>query len=315
MRYYRVLFVTLFVVLQSTSQINKLNTVSNMLPVVHINAQSPVKHQGVKYTCTAFAIAAAFETFPGVPKDLSEKYLYAFQKGYQYNNKAITRGHKLEFYISSLQKDGAIEEKYLPYELDYKKVESMTEGEFGKYLYEGEVGFFNLILNYKDKAVVFLDQYEYLNTEKARNIEYLKQQLRNGVKAIPVSYVVYSPAWNSFPSRQYNTITPNIGFKVKTITGNYVTYEQAKGLFGKDINSKINNNQVVMETADLEINYMGHAVVIVGYDNEGFIIKNSYGPAWRFGGYERISYDFHELFSTEALIIKSVKTKKRKWWK
>ncbi|MFY7671029.1 C1 family peptidase [Tenacibaculum sp. MEBiC06402] len=315
MRNFRILFIAFLLAFQSNSQINKLNTVRNSLPVIHISSQSSVKNQGVKFTCTAFAIAAAFETFPGVPKDLSEKYLYAFQKGYQFNNKSITRGHKLEFYIPSLQKDGIIEEKYLPYELDYKKVQPMTETEFGKYLYEGEVGFFNLVLNYKDKAVVYLDQYEYLNSEKVRNVEYIKQQLRNGIKAIPVSYVLYAPAWKGFSTRKYNTITPNVGFKVKTITGNYVTYNQAKGLFGKDLNSKIVNNQVIMETTDLDSKYMGHAVVIVGYDNEGFIIKNSYGPSWRFGGYERISYDFHEILSTEALIIKSVKTKNKKWWR
>lgn len=294
------------------SQTTDFTKISRSLPLVHWKSQSPVKHQGVKYTCTAFAIAAALETFPNVPKDLSEKYLYAFQKGYQYDGKtAVKRGHFLKFYPESLKKDGVIEEKYLPYNLDYERAREMNETQFSKYLYEGEVGLFTLVTKYKKKARVFVTDYEYLDAKKAKDIEYIKQQLRNGIKAIPVSYpLIYQDAWKSFSSRKFNTITPDVGYKVLGASGNYLKYSVAKGLY-QNINQRIVKGELLMEITDTKNKYGGHAVAIVGYDKEGFIIKNSYGTQWRVGGYERISYDYHEIFALEALIIKKVRVKNK----
>lgn len=311
MRIYVFLISFLFYGFLLNAQEVKLEKVSKLLPVNHIRYQSSIKHQGVKFTCTAFAIAAALETFPNVPKDLSEKYLYALQKGYQFGNEKITIGHKLSFYPKSLIKDGVIEEKYLPYSLNYEKVRPMNESQFDDYLYEGEIGLMTLITKYRKKAIVYVKDYEYLNINKVKNIEYIKKQLRDGVKAIPVSYTpLYIPAWKENPSRFYKTITPDAGFKVKVI-GNYYSYSQAKKILGKNLNKMIIEGTISVEMSHLPNNYGGHAVAIVGYDSEGFIIKNSYGTQWRVGGYERISYDFHQVFAIEALIIRKVKVKNK----
>lgn len=37
-------------------------------------------------------------------------------------------------------------------------------------------------------------------------------------------------------------------------------------------------------------NQGGHAVTCVGYDEEGFIIQNSWGPGWGYGGYCKLPY-------------------------
>jgi len=37
--------------------------------------------------------------------------------------------------------------------------------------------------------------------------------------------------------------------------------------------------------------YQGHAVVIVGYDKEGFIFRNSWGEEWGRGGYGLLPYE------------------------
>ena len=37
-------------------------------------------------------------------------------------------------------------------------------------------------------------------------------------------------------------------------------------------------------------NQGGHAVTCVGYDEEGFIIQNSWGPSWGYGGYCKLPY-------------------------
>lgn len=47
----------------------------------------------------------------------------------------------------------------------------------------------------------------------------------------------------------------------------------------------------------------GHAVTIVGYRLEGFIIKNSWGTDWGDEGYVVVSYDYHELYASECLAL------------
>ncbi|HMW66152.1 MAG TPA: C1 family peptidase, partial [Chitinophagaceae bacterium] len=79
--------------------------------------QSPVRNQGERGTCTAFAIAAVLENFNGVPANLSEQYLYAcLQMGdYLDTNKTISPGGSLFGYSKSLQQYGVLHESRMPY--------------------------------------------------------------------------------------------------------------------------------------------------------------------------------------------------------
>ena len=38
-------------------------------------------------------------------------------------------------------------------------------------------------------------------------------------------------------------------------------------------------------------NLGGHAVCCVGYDDEGFIIQNSWGSGWGYGGLTKLQYE------------------------
>jgi hypothetical protein len=53
----------------------------------------------------------------------------------------------------------------------------------------------------------------------------------------------------------------------------------------------------------------GHAVSIVGYDANGFIIKNSWGKDWGENGYGWVSFNYHRLFVKRILIVKDGKIK------
>src|SRR5512139_4314323 len=64
--------------------------------VDHRPSQSPVKNQGMRGTCTAFAICAALETFPAVPGDLSEQFVYAIVKKTQHDVAEQLRAWGLE---------------------------------------------------------------------------------------------------------------------------------------------------------------------------------------------------------------------------
>lgn len=284
-----------------------LKNPDQLFPVIHLDAQSPVKYQGNRNTCTAFAIASALETFPNVPKDLSEKYLYAVQKTNDYANSQPTiKGDFLFRYVDALKSFGAIKEIDLPYNPQATLQWYPNDDELTKYILEGDVGYITLNTKYRPKAKVFLKDYEYLDAMKCKDVAYLKALLHSGVKAIPVSYMLYLPAWSNERTLNYTTITPDMGYEVVSFTGAKLSFSQAKALMSNVI-SQIFKKEIKINQNDPTPNMYGnHAVTIIGYDNEGFIIKNSWGNQWRFNGYERVSFDFHELFAFEALIIKSV---------
>ena len=90
-------------------------------------AQSAVKNQARRGTCTAFGICAAFETPPLVPSDMSEQYVFAMIKynHYTYRNFSFvgmpeaeflkTEGEVLQNYINAIQFSGLVPEELMPY--------------------------------------------------------------------------------------------------------------------------------------------------------------------------------------------------------
>jgi Papain family cysteine protease len=46
----------------------------------------------------------------------------------------------------------------------------------------------------------------------------------------------------------------------------------------------------------------GHAVAIVGYTHEGFIIQNSWGPSWGAGGFALLPYEDYMLHATDVWV-------------
>jgi len=133
--------------------------------IVHISSQTPVQNQGQRNTCSAFGVAAALEVLPNMPKNISEKYLYAVQKAKEFsNNIAIERGQFLKEYISSLNEYGILKEAQLPYPKELPQKWYKTDNELRKVMVEGEVGPVTLLLEYRPKALkIFVSDYEYLD--------------------------------------------------------------------------------------------------------------------------------------------------------
>jgi len=298
--------------LWSQTDLKELDTAQN---TIHISAQTPVKNQGKGNTCSAFGIAAALETLPNMPKDISENYLYSSQKIEQLQRKTgITKGSFLKLYIASLPKYGILTEAELPYPKILAGTWDDDDSEIIKALKESTTGPVSFLYKYKSIAKpLILHAYEYLGQVESKNVAHIKYLLDNGVKAIPVSYHLYIPAWKSFQATDYTTITPDLGYGVLMQDGSYATHSSLKQSF-PDLNNKINTGIFTFKKTDTPTEtsnqYGGHVVTIVGYDAEGFIIKNSWGANWRYYGYERVSFDYHELFAYEALIFKRVDYKK-----
>ncbi|MEM6684488.1 MAG: C1 family peptidase [Bacteroidota bacterium] len=292
-----------------------LNGLQTVKSTIHIRAQTPVKNQGNGNTCSAFGVAAALETLPNMPKDISENFLYSSQKIEQYNAKTgITKGSFLKLYIASLPKYGILTETELPYPMIAAGKWDDDDPEILKALHESTTAPVSFIYKYQSIAKpLTLHAYEYLGEVESKNVAHIKYLLDNGVKAIPVSYELYLPAWNRFESTKYTTITPDVGYGVLLQDGSYMPHSEIKKRF-PDINTRINNKLAVLQRTAIVTEddnpYAGHAVTIVGYDAEGFIIKNSWGAKWRYYGYERVSFDYHELFAYEALVFKRVDYKK-----
>lgn len=278
---------------------------------IHISSQTPVKNQGNGNTCSAFGIAAALEALPNMPKDISENFLYSAQKYEQLmEDKGVTRGNFLKSYIQSLPKYGILTEMQLPYPKVPAGKWDDKDSEIIKALKESTTGPITFGYKYKSIArLLTLHSYEYLGTDESKNVQHIKYLLDSGVKAIPVSYELYVPAWYKFQSTKYNTITPDIGYGILMQDGKYAKHSYVKKMY-PDLNSRINQGLITLKKTALitpkNNPYSGHVVTIVGYDSQGFIIKNSWGTDWRYYGYERVSFDYHELFAYEALIFKRV---------
>ncbi len=267
-------------------------------------AQSAVRNQKARGTCTAFSICAALETFPGIPSNLSEQYLFAQAKFKRLLKKDVENmddGEFLEFYLNILETDGVLPESKMPY--DTNAVTFTNDKDVFTQFNEvtKDTRFYDLLSLHNITYKINRDEYTSYIGEEARQIETIKYWLRKGVKAIPVSYPINSAAWSTL-SGKLPVMAPDSVFAV-VLNGDTLTYNAAKRR-DSDINQKILHQEAgLIPLWNNGLFNRGHAVTIVGYNKDGFIIKNSWGVNWADRGYAVISYDYHQLFCKKALIF------------
>jgi hypothetical protein len=290
--------------------------------------QSPVKDQGQRGTCTAFALVATLETFPGVPSRLSEQYLYAFMKKGQldmwadplwrsllqdveHQSLAVTEGETLSKYVLLFQIFGIPHEEFLPYRGDAPPKFGPDMPPVFQYLFEAQVTSEKLaaVGKYGKYGLAPTARVEALAGEKARDVEAIKRWIdASGAVAIPVHYKIHSPTWSKYGPRasdgSIHELTPGEMVDVTDDKTKW-TWEEARRKFpGLIENLRSRNLHAIYRFPKGE--YEGHAVTIVGYTNDAFIIKNSWGPSWGEHGYGYVSFEYHRLFAREALLIGQV---------
>lgn len=294
--------------------------------VDHRHAQSPVKNQGGRGTCVAFAVCAALETFPGVPTDISEQLLYATVKLHEnavdkwlreFGEKpAISEGNALENYLRLFDQVGTCHESFLPYDPNPRKAGPKVPIEIRRFLELAQVGQKDL-----DKLRDGFGKYGFraadctvLMPEQARDIARLKQELDNGRLAIPVSYAIYGPKWataDDDPKRDRTVIHPGLmwqyRFPGEKKWSGYGVVKLLCGARGLDFVETVRADKLELKKFPdpKEELYGGHALTIVGYDDRGFLVKNSWGT-WGDAGYCTVTYDYHSLLATRALLIDDV---------
>jgi len=271
--------------------------------------QSPVRNQEERGTCTAFAIATILETLPGFPTDVSEQHIYAWAKLKYFNEmpKSYNEGGSLAFYQDLLRKQGAVPEFKYPY-VPSSPIFKQDDDNRTKLEKDIAESFYKL---FDFQRFSYKVQTQYLQDEQAQDIAFIKDLLDNGKKAIAVCYRINGEHWSQKNSPQNSTISPWDVLQVKQ-NGKLLSDFDRLMSFSDWIKlfyeAKV---ELIFKDPDLRIDG-GHAVAIVGYGKDGFLIKNSWGPDWGDKGYAWISYDYHRLFARELLFVTDYEAAGRK---
>lgn len=309
--------------------------------VDHRRSQSPVKNQGQRGTCAAFAVTAALETFPGVPTDLCEQLLYATVKlhendvdtwlraiGKDKEEWMLSAGNGLAEYVALFSILGTCHESIWPYDPRPPQRDSSVPIDFREFLSLARITP-ETLTGLRDAAGKWGFQpsdVDLLDTAQARDIERLKDELRSGTLAIPIGYAVQD-RW--FQPEDHATLAPIssvVGpgqrvildpglleeFAPKVYVGEprWYSYAEATETLRaskppRDLVTEIQQGRWVSRPHSPLETYGGHAVLIVGFTPGGFIIKNSWSTDWADSGYALVSYDYHRLYAGEAAILRA----------
>jgi hypothetical protein len=272
--------------------------------------QSPVKNQGGRNTCSGFAVAACLETFAGVPCDLSEQHIYAGLKMLEYQSTdPVDMGGRINLYPQTLSKYGVLPESQMPYnpkQLGF----SDTDHNLVQVIRESQTGPVSMLVN-AQKAKFFVAQAdcEVAEFDAGLDAENIKTLLRQGVKAIGIGYYVNS-YWFNWERKRGLVITPDSVGGFMDSSRNITSFMNLRAKYGDTVFNTIDSyfdpkgNRPWRYVTDVAA--QGHAITIVGYNQYGFIIKNSWGKSWGDNGYATVSYDYHRLFAKRMLVVKKL---------
>lgn len=288
-----------------------LGTMAQPAVIDYSSCQSPVKNQGGRNTCSGFAVAACLETFAGVPADVSEQHIYAGLKMLEYQSPdPVDQGGRLNLYPQTLSRYGVLHESRMPYnpkqlnfsDTDHNLVQVIRESQTGPVTMLVDAGTVKIAVAATDCEVAEFDD--------GLSVNNIKRLLQQGVKAIGVGYYV-NEYWFDWEKKSKLLITPDsVGGFVDTAR-NITTFKALKNKYGDGVFAQINDffngkgDKPWFYSSNRQA--QGHAVTIVGYNADGFIIKNSWGSSWGNKGYAVVSYDYHRLFAKRMLAIKKVR--------
>ncbi|MCK5940863.1 MAG: hypothetical protein KAI24_02740, partial [Planctomycetes bacterium] len=227
-------------------------------------------------------------------------------------------GNAFETYVPLFSYVGTSHEAFLPYHPNPLKlpdsvpVEVRRFMELTQFTEESLAKVRDAVGKYGFRA----DDCAVLDEHGARDVARIKRELDGGRLAIPVTYAVYGPKWASAdddPKRLRTAIHPGLMFRYR-FPGEqtWLDYGVVKLRLGgaKDFATELQAGRIEgkrLEDPDpAHSRYGGHAVTIVGYDDAGFLAKNSWGKGWGDDGYCTILFDYHALFATRALLIDGV---------
>lgn len=267
-------------------------------------AQSPVRFQAERGTCTSFGLMAMLETLPGVPADLSEQWVYGQTKLGVFvaaPQAKYIEGTELKNYLDTLRLTGVVPEAFMPYnpKAGIWTDEAPTRERFEKDLAGARL--FDLLSFAKLTWKIPAEALAFQPGAAAKDVRWIQEQLAGGAKAVAAGYFTATPFWEAHDG----TRAMQPGDCVLVLDGGEeITWEEARRRFGDRIFERVVKQQSRLKGKQPHALEGGHVVTIVGYDREGFIFKNSWSDQWGDRGYGRMTYDFHRLFADEACAVK-----------
>ncbi len=280
--------------------------------VNYVNYQSPVKSQHNRGTCSAFALLSAMEVLPGFPTDLSEQHAYALAKSmiyYKDSSHSYNEGATFADYLELLDDQGIVREDQMPYN-PYMGFWDNARSSFEAYKADISGTTVNeLIDGHPFGYTLEKDHSVYKEFADARDIQYIKSQLDSGVKNIPVGYFIESNYWSAHKGSRMKKMDPDDLIRF-VINGKKLTYTEAKKINPR-LEDDVLDGKLTYEMQNGYSNIFkgGHAVSIIGYDNNGFVLKNSWGKDWGENGYGWVSFNYHKLFVKRILVLKQGRIK------
>ncbi len=294
--------------------------------------QSPVKNQGGRGTCTAFAVAATLENFPGIPLDASEQFLYALAKDQQtqraqlyaayYNRRSelkplFTDGLTLKEYVETLRMYGACEERFFP----YRPKKLVVGPKLAALLIdEDSLPLGQMVYNRTQFTSAYREKLKLLGKVTGTGLEFIDfASVRyDSSKTIPQRAALLDR-----DSQRLVAWLRDRKLGHQSIPISYVISRKAWSKYAgkKDI--------PVFRPSDFpktNKDAAGHAVTLVGWspslhgyvegapkkDKSGYyLFKNSWGTDWGgLGGYGLVRSDLHRMTVKQALLIGGVERRK-----
>ncbi|MBL8752094.1 MAG: C1 family peptidase [Planctomycetes bacterium] len=226
----------------------------------------------------------------------------------------MDEGNKLPDYATLFELVGTCAEPFLPYDPNPKHAAPGVPDELKRYLELAQITEQDLeaVRDGFGKYGFAAGSCTVLDESAARDVQRLQKALDGGLLAIPVTYPVHGPNWSAVKRDAATGRTflhPGLlGSFREAGTEEWMDYGKCKLLMaGKGIEfvaaAKADKVEIKLDEDPKQEIYGGHAVTIVGYDDRGFLIKNSWGENWGDRGYATILYDYHAVFATGALLI------------